>query len=301
MSGILSQFHMYRPASWLRVAGPDAAAFLQGQFTNDVRLVGPDRAVYGLWLNQKGKVLADSYILGRAADELLDRELFFALRRRLLRRLEDFIVADDVTVEDMTPGWEGVSLIGEGAGGWLANASQREGRIFPGRRVSGENWEWLYPVSAGDSVRSRLAGWRALEAIDMERLRIEAGIPSVPADTGPGDLPNEGGLEDAAISSTKGCYLGQEIIARLKSKGTIRRRLFRVRGRGPVPPLPAALTREGKQAGELRSAVPTEDGTGFLGLAMLKVDAVSRRVPPTTGPDFVGALLQCGNQAVEIV
>jgi tRNA-modifying protein YgfZ len=295
-----AQCHSYLPACWIRVAGPDAAAFLQGQFTNDVRLAGPDKAVYGLWLNQKGKVLADSFILGGAADEFWIGS-YFSPSSSICRRLEDFIVADDVALEDVTPGWAGVSLIGEGSGAWLANAAPREGRVFPGRRASVENWEWVHPVSAGDSVRTQLAGSRALDAGGVERLRIEAGIPAVPADIGPGDLPHEGGLDDAAISSTKGCYLGQEIIARLKSKGTIRRRLFRVRGRGPVPPVPAALSREGHPAGELRSAVPDRSGMGFIGLALLKVDAVSRRVPPTTGPDFVGALLQCGDSAVEIV
>jgi len=304
-------FHYYRPGSWLRVTGSDAAAFLQGQFTNDIRLAGSERPVYGLWLNQKGKILADSFVLRGAADEFWIGS-YFSSAETIRRRLDDYIVADDVVVEDVTPGWAGVSLIGEGVGAGLAGLPQREGWIFPGRRASRENWEWVFPADGAEAAHARLVGGRELEAVDMERLRVEAGIPAVPADAGPGDLPGECGLDDAAISSTKGCYLGQEIIARLKSKGTIRRRLFRVRGPSPVPFLPAALSREGKQVGELRSAVTTEDGTGFTGLAMLKVDAAlaaaersgdgSRRVPPTTGPDFVGAhLLQCGDNSVEIV
>jgi len=292
--------HYYRPGSWLRVTGSDAAGFLQGQFTNDVRLAGLERAVYGLWLNQKGKILADGFVLGGAPDEFWIGS-YFSSASAVRRRLDDYIVADEVAVEDATAGWMGVSLIGEGVGAWLAEAP-RAGRIFPGRRASGENWEWVFPADCADAVRARLAGWRAVEAIDMERLRIEAGIPAVPADAGPGDLPGECGLDEAAISTTKGCYLGQEIIARLKSKGTIRRRLVRVRGNGPVPPLPAALAREGNKVGELRSAVTIADGTAFAGLAMLKVDAASRRVPPTTGPDFVGALaLQSGSATVEII
>ena len=97
----------------------------------------------------------------------------------------------------------------------------------------------------------------------MERDRIAAGIPAVPQDVGPGDLPNEGGLEDAAISTTKGCYLGQEIMARLKTRGRLRRRLTRVRGTGSVPALPAVLWQAGRKAGELRSAAPEKNGGGL--------------------------------------
>ena len=84
-------------------------------------------------------------------------------------------------------------------------------------------------------------------------------------------MPNEGGLEADAISYTKGCYLGQEVMARLKSMGQVRRRLLRVRGRGEISgQLPLPLFVGARQVGELRSAVP--DGAGeFIGLAMLSL------------------------------
>jgi hypothetical protein len=116
-----------------------------------------------------------------------------------------------------------------------------------------------------------------MEALDfaaMERLRIEAGIPSVPRDLGPDDLPNEGGLEHDAISYTKGCYLGQEVMARLRTMGRVRRRLLRVAGSAKAPEqLPAPLFAEGKKIGELRSAART--ATGFIGLAMISMLGVS--------------------------
>jgi hypothetical protein len=105
----------------------------------------------------------------------------------------------------------------------------------------------------------------------MARLRIGAGIPAIGVDVGPGDLPNEAGLETAAISYTKGCYLGQEVMARLKSMGQVRRRLLRVRGSGPqVPPLPAPVVANARQVGELRSAIADGAG-GWIGLAMLSL------------------------------
>jgi folate-binding protein YgfZ len=108
-----------------------------------------------------------------------------------------------------------------------------------------------------------------LSAREMERLRITAAIPAVPADLGPGDLPNEGGLEATALSYTKGCYLGQEVMARLKSMGQVRRHLLRVRGTGAVPSLPSPLFHGERRVGELRSAA--EDAEGFVGLALVSL------------------------------
>jgi hypothetical protein len=112
---------------------------------------------------------------------------------------------------------------------------------------------------------------RELSPEEVARRRIEAGIPAVPVDLGPGDLPNEGGLEADAISYTKGCYLGQEVMARLKSMGQVRRRLVRVAiVAKKIPPLPAPLFLGERQVGELRSVAPDAAG-GFVGLAMVSL------------------------------
>ncbi len=95
-------------------------------------------------------------------------------------------------------------------------------------------------------------------------------VPRVPQDVGPGDLPQEGGLERDAVCFTKGCFLGQEVMARLRSMGRLRRRLMRVRGEGALSGgLPAALYREGVRCGELRSVYCTEEG--YVGLAMISL------------------------------
>jgi len=102
------------------------------------------------------------------------------------RRLEDYIVADDVCWEDATPEWAAVALIGAGSGAWLAGESSREGFRFPGRRAAGENWDWIFPISSLDAVRRSWPAGRELGAADLERSRMAAGIPAVPADIGPG-------------------------------------------------------------------------------------------------------------------
>jgi folate-binding protein YgfZ len=318
------------PAAWLRISGIDSAAFLQGQFSQDLRglvpgLPGrPNRAAYGLWLSHRGRVLADSFVLAGA-----DPNEFWVMSTHspgaLIReRLERFIIADDVAVEDRTGEVEGAALVGTGSGDWLA-AEPREGWFFPGRRSAGENWEWVFLRSA--AAAHTTGGFAAQlgtpaqfgTPAQLERLRIEAGIPAVPADIGPADLPNEGGLDTEAISYTKGCYLGQEVMARVKATGRVRRRLVRVRGAVPppaqppqAPPPPSApatataasaadsdttkpvpLWRKGQQVGELRSAIQLPDGQGFLGLALISL----------AGEETVGPLAWTagGDAGVEVV
>jgi folate-binding protein YgfZ len=272
----------YSPACVLRVGGPDAATFLQGQFTNDLGKIEPGQAVYGLWLDRRGRVIADSDVVRPADGGDFRVVSMLSPAPVVARRLGDFIIADDVAIEDETPAWGGVSLLGAGTGDWLSSGP-RPGMVFPGRRDSGENWEWIHPAGDAAAVAAALAGARVLDADQVERLRIAAGIPSVPRDIGPADLPNEGGLESAAISYSKGCYVGQEVMARIRSVGRIRRRLVRVRGGGPAPALPSPLWRAGRREGELRSAVADGPNGGYAGLALVSVSALGAGGPLALG------------------
>jgi tRNA-modifying protein YgfZ len=262
----------YSPACVLRASGPDAADFLQGQFTNDLRILLPLQSVYGLWLDRKGRVIADSHVLKAGDGTGFWIVSVSSPAPTVVRRLEDFIVADDVSIEDATASWLGVSLIGAGIGRWWA-AEPRPGLLLPGRRGSLESWEWIFPDSDSGVVKAAVSGAREISKDEVERMRIASGVPLIPVDIGPADLPNEGGLESAAISYSKGCYLGQEVMARLQSRGRVRRALVRVTGSGSPPPVPAALWRADRREGELRSAVPDAGGRGFEGLALVSVGA----------------------------
>lgn len=286
-------FGRYRPAACLRVTGSDALAFLQGQFTQELRPEHGPAAAYGLWLNQKGKVLADSFVLRIGPGELW---LFsYASPASVIReRLEAYIIADDVAVEDLTPGWSGLVAVGPAAAAWLATQAgplppaqgfsrAGGGFVFRGRRGVVESWEWLTPVEMAAP-----AGAPELAPADLERLRIAAAVPAVPADLGPADLPNEGGLDAAAISYTKGCYLGQEVMARLKAMGQVRRRLLRVAARlAPTPACPAPLFQGTRKVGELRSAVDDGEG-GALGLALLTLLGLDAGAPLSLSPGAPG-------------
>src|SRR5580700_11007492 len=111
----LTAAHIWQPAAWLQVAGPDAFNFLQGQFTNDLRILEEQPAVYGLWLNEKGKVQADSFVL-RAEENAFWVGSYFSPAATVCERLKSNLIADDATIEDCTAGCRGVTLIGAAAG-----------------------------------------------------------------------------------------------------------------------------------------------------------------------------------------
>ncbi|MDI1249012.1 MAG: folate-binding protein [Lacunisphaera sp.] len=270
--------HSYRPSALLRVTGDDAAGYLQGQFTNELRQpIGA--AVFGLWLNQKGKVLADSSVLKQGENEFTVVSIH-STAAVIRARLEEYIVADDVTLTDESNQVQALSVAGRGCSAIIQQCLgamplpghflQRDERVvFAGRRSRDENYELFGPAAVTEETKSKLLalGAREAGAEEMEFMRISAGRPAVPQDIGPGDLPNEGGLEVEAISYTKGCYLGQEVMARLKNMGQVRRRLHRIHGSGAAPEALAPLYQRGKQVGQIRSIA--RQGNEFVALAML--------------------------------
>jgi folate-binding protein YgfZ len=248
------------------VSGSDALIYLQGQFTNDLRKPVSRDGVYGLWLNQKGKVVADSFVLPDATEEAFWVGSYFCPAASIRERLESCLIADEVNVDDETATWGAVTIHGSVDRNVLRAIVPRA-LVFSGRRDQAEHHEWVFPAAARPEVLACLAGLPEVTEAEVQLRRVRAGIPAIPADIGPGELPNEGRLDAVAISYAKGCYLGQEVMARLKSMGQVRRRLQRVAWSGPVPSLPAALYAGGRQVGELRSAVATENGG--VGLALL--------------------------------
>ena len=277
---MLTGAHLYNPSATLSIRGPDANSFLHGQFTNDLNR--PDgSSTYGLWLNQKGKVLADSFVLRRAADDFLVFSKF-STAAVIRQRLEAYLIADEVTVTDETAAWRAIDLWGPQADligrtlcaempadGFFGHADRA--LIFRGRSSRENGFTLLCPaVGVAELFRRVLAGGATeSDANAAATARIAGGLPAVPADIGPSDLPNEGGLDEVAISFTKGCYLGQEVIARLKNLGRVRRRLHVVAGSGATPSPNSEIFQDGKRVGEFRSAALR--GDGFVAFAMLSL------------------------------
>jgi len=299
MSGSLSFIFWRAPKTVLRVTGEDAFTFLQGQFTNELRQP-PGSSTYGLWLNQKGRVTADSVVLRLEENEflLLSANTGVAVLRH---RLEDYIVADDVVLHDETEGACGLVIGGvdcTAAVGAVFGVVPAPGHfvrrgeavIYRGRRLASEHYEVFGPAGSLTPAREQLEqrGLIAIGVDEMERRRIADRIPAVPQDLGPVDLPNEGGLDGSAISFTKGCYLGQEVMARLKNLGQVRRRLEVVCGKGPPPEAGTALYQGLKKSGEVRSVVRVADG--FVAFAMLSLINQNPEAGFSLTPDGVPAI-----------
>ena len=268
---------LLNPAAALRISGADANTYLQGQFSNN--LSGPLGLVrHGLWLDHKGRVQADSDLLRIGESEWLcfsDSLPGPALAAHLRRS----IIADEVDVADETDRWNGAVIWGAGIAQQLAaldlgmpaneRLAARDGLIaFPAHAPRPGALRLVWKVDAADRVLSRLHPEDLARGLaEFDRERILHGIPLVPRDIGPTDLPQEGGLEQTSVSFTKGCFVGQEVMARLKSRGQVRRRLHVIRGKGTAPAYRTVLHQAAKPVGELRTAAP--EGDGFVALAML--------------------------------
>jgi folate-binding protein YgfZ len=266
----------------LRVIGADAATFLQGQFTNDLSKVAKGQSVYGLWLDRRGKVIGDSHVIRCSSEPEFRIVSLGTLGAAIAAHLQDHIIADEVEVIEETGEWLGISILGAGNGPWLSSG-ERPGFVFPGRRDNAENWEWVFSRADEAAARAEVEGARVATAEDMERTRILAAIPAVPDDIGPADLPNEGGLDSCAISYSKGCYIGQEVMARIKALGRVRRKLVLVSGSGKPPARLSGLWQGGRKEGELRSAAPSRGG--FVGLALVSIASAAAGGPFSLEPE----------------
>ena len=271
----------YEHAAHLLVTDEDAADFLQSQFSNELRPYDTGRCTYGVWLDVKGKVIADSVIIceGPERFRILSEHSAATV---IAQKLEQHVIADDVEIEAQPTG-SALALIGEGAVEALeelgltvpalgAIATVPGLTLYRGRRSLGMSFElWSDSAATIVELKARLIKL-GVDFISRERvqlIRIAAGVPSVPSEIGPKDLPGEGALVGDGVSLTKGCYLGQEVVARMHNVGRPQRGLFRISGSESPPNCPIALyNRESKKIGELRSAFSTENG--WQGVALLK-------------------------------
>lgn len=246
----------------LRVAGADRVPWLQGLVTNDVAAIAAGDGCYAAWLTPQGRMISDLRILKFEDSLLLDVPA--ARRAAVLERFDQFIITEDVSVEDESPivarlGVHGPAaasvLVGaleeaesslavrlttlrehEHVGAELAGASI----VIAGSRDIGRLGYDLYvPTAALPDVAAALSGAGAVDvdAETWETLRIEAGRPLFGVDMDTDTIPLEAGLEARAISQTKGCYVGQEIIIRVlhRGGGRVARRLVGLVANGAEP------------------------------------------------------------------
>lgn len=278
----------------LQFSGEDRVRFLNGQVTNDVKALSPGRGCYAAFSNAKGKMRTDGVILNLANTIWVDLEP--GHDTKLAIELEKFLIADDVQIENLTQTWRAYTLIGPQAPAilceaglcsspptelfevaYLMSAGLNDGFLFRSRRARIDAFDIRVEELHGNELIGRLTqalkkqGGDLVDTSALELARIEAGIPRFGAEMDESTLPPEAGIESIAISYTKGCYLGQEVIARIKSVGHVNRALARLTLPANAKP-GEALSLHGREVGKLGSSVlsPT---FGWIGLAIVRLEA----------------------------
>ena len=254
----------------LRLSGADARNFLQGLITNDIAAATPAHAIYAALLSAQGKYLHDFFIAQAGDAFLLDAEA--ARLDDLLRRLNLYKLRAKVTIErtDLAV----LAVIGDAAPDALGLARERGaakaldgGVAFVDPRLVEAGVRIVAPAAALPHFD---VGTRA----EYDALRLRLGLPDGARDLMPDkSFILENGFEElAGVDFEKGCYVGQEVTARMKHRALVRKRLVPVAIDGPAPAPGTPVTRDGVEVGEIRSA---QDGQG---LALIRTDAVGGRL-----------------------
>jgi folate-binding protein YgfZ len=250
----------------LVVSGPEAAEYLQGQLTNDTEGLEPGGWTYAALLDRKGHMQADMRVLrpGEGPDLWLDLEPEGLAAAS--RHLGMYKIGREVEVADAGDDHTLLSLIGP-------RATEFARAVDAIALRTGEGVDLIVPVAERDGVREALleAGAVEVSPAAAEIVRIEAGRPRFGAEMGSETMPAEAGIVEQAVSFTKGCYIGQETVARLHYKGKPNRHLRGLRFGGPARAGESIALGE-KQVGTVGSAA-LSPALGPIGLAILRREA----------------------------
>ncbi|MBU6410198.1 MAG: hypothetical protein KGR98_07405 [Verrucomicrobia bacterium] len=296
--------------SRLCVTGNDRVRFLHGQVTNHVKRLAAGQGCYAAIVTAKGKMESDVNIFNLADEFLLDFEP--GLAAAIARRLEKFIVADDVQIVDVAAHYGLLSVQGPKAGEavrGLGLFSEIPAARFDSVKISDAVFGEIYLANHARlaSGRELASGTAVMAGFDLfvpadairpftaelaaaaercggcqcgpeafETARIERGIPRFGADMTTDNLPQECGIEDTAISYNKGCYIGQEVINRIHSIGRVQRRLCGLRLGAEPRKLPRAgdlLVAGGKEVGRVTSAAWSPALRGIIALGCVRREA----------------------------
>ncbi|PYJ48792.1 MAG: hypothetical protein DME85_01720 [Verrucomicrobia bacterium] len=237
----------------LRIRGNDRLRFLNGQVTNDLRKASESAAMEACVLNAKGKMNAHIFVSTGPDCFFVDTDP--ELRERLLARLERYVIADDVQIDDLTDQLSIFHVLSPVAP-TLSNC-----RLVSARRFSDAGWDIWTDRAAHDAVSQHLSSrFEVLDSSAAEIMRIEQGIPRWGRELTEEIIPIEANLEERAISYEKGCYIGQEVISRLKMSGQTNKRLRGLISLREVPLGPGMklAATSGKEVGWITSATRSQ-------------------------------------------
>ena len=261
----------------LQFTGPDRLSFLQGMLSNDLRTIEPGDGQYATVLNQQGKVLGDVRVLRSENSFYLD--LWEVIKEKIVTHLNHYLVADEVEIADRSQDYgilsiqgpqckellqkllERVELPGRPAQHIMADIDGAEICVVRDSHTGESGFDLIIPIAALQSLARRATGageplsarWVGEEAQNI--LRVEAGMPRYGVDFDEDNLLLETGL-DNAVSFTKGCYLGQEVVERIRSRGHVNKKLVGLLVDGQLKAEPGDRVMRGdKELGKVSSSV----------------------------------------------
>jgi folate-binding protein YgfZ len=285
--------------SRLCLTGADRQKFLNGQVTNNVKDLKMGEGCYAALINAKGKMQSDLNIFILTTEILLDFEP--GLAERVTQRLDKYVIADDVQIVDIAPQYGLLSIQGPKAESVsrqlglnlelplkpmtfhsVTDATLGEIYLVNHSRTGSDGFDLYAPTAAmagmtekavavARNLGGRPCGWQAFEIA-----RIEAGIPRFGADMDETNLPPEAGIDARAISYTKGCYIGQEVIARIRTYGQVAKALRGLRLADNIKDLPRKgdkLYRGDKEIGYVTSAIASPALKSNIALAFVRREA----------------------------
>ena len=239
----------------LRITGNDRLRFLNGQITNDMRKATETKAIEACVLNAKGKI--NAHIFVSAAPDCFLVDAAPEIRETLATRLERYVIADDVQIEDVTDQLSIFHVLSQ----TVPNLSARP--VISACRFGEPGWDiWTERALYGAVLQQLSPTYGLLDHAAAEIARIEHGIPRWGRELTDQIIPIEANLEERAIDYEKGCYIGQEVISRIKMSGQTNKRLRGLISLEDIPLQPgmklAATSAKGKEAGWITSATRSE-------------------------------------------
>jgi aminomethyltransferase len=285
----------------IRATGEDRVRLLHAMCTNHIQNLQPGEGCYAFFLNAQGRILADAQILALPEALLIDTEP--ETRCSLYAHLDKYIIADDVSLEDTTAETVAIGIEGPQA----AEVLTRLGAPLPASLYSHLAWgdglvirfsvtgqpgfSIMAPLGRRETLIRDIEAAGAVRASDQEAraVRLERGHPRYGEDITDRNLPHETQLL-GALHFTKGCYLGQEIVERVRSRGGVHRFLvpLEIEGDDPLEP-GAVISAEGTAVGELTSAAWSPSLGRMVALGYLRLPDI----PP-------GAALACAGRPVRL-
>src|SRR5947207_7615319 len=239
----------------LRVIGADRLRFLNGQITNDLRKTSETVAIEACVLNAKGKLNAHISISALGESLLIDAEP--ELRETLRARLDRYVIADDVQIEDVTDEFSIFHVLTEQP---PAPGSER---IVSARRFVATGWDiWSDPARRDASRHELASAYHFIDSAAADVMRIEQGLPRWGRELTEEIIPIEANLEQRTIDYQKGCYIGQEVISRIKMSGQTNKRLCGLISPNNTPLQPGmklvAPSGSGKESGWITSVTRSQ-------------------------------------------